>query len=362
MLFSFVGHPALTELLAKVRHSILEAMNYLLGRVKEGQVKDSPIARLFTGLEKILPPGIHGITRTPIRLGDSEFNRVTDWCKINGFDEWGKRPRTFVVLYMIGCPAAIDNFVEEDLSDIALPYTAENLPRVVTGALRAQFLDYQQHVLTFHAHELERGGCSHQNFDGDADQAFWFEKDLGSGGFGIVDEVQGRLSLRYFARKRVPRGRTFKRDRIKVRIFENELSFLKQLSHRHLVKLVGSYTDRRYVGFLMTPVADMDLDCYLASTEIDTIDRQRCLRTFYGCLATALEYLHQQRIRHKDIKPKNVLIYNRQVLLADFGTSQNWDDNGEVTGEGRKAFTRAHCAPEVALERVGLIVDFKDVC
>ena len=314
------------------------------------QVTDSSKARLFKGLEIILPPITPGVTRAPIRLRDTQYNEITDWCKSNGFIEWGKRPRTLVVLHIIGCPDAMDSFVNADLSDIAFPYSEENLPSVISGSQREQFLDYQHHVLTSCAADIERGGGAHQHIDGDADQFFWLGKELGNGGFGKVDEVYGRLTLHRFARKRIARGRTFNRDRVKLRDFGNELSNLKRLSHRHLVKLIGSYTDKTYVGFLMTPVADMDLDTYLASNDIDPVDKKNCLRMFFGCLATAVEYLHKQKIRHKDIKPKNILIYNKKVLLADFGTSHNWHDDGKATTEGtnRQGVTKAYCAPEVA--------------
>jgi hypothetical protein len=310
-------------------------------------------ARLFEGLEKFLPPPIPGVARGPKRLRDKEYIWISEWCSTNGFQEWGMRPRTFVILHMMGCPEAIDGFVEEALFDIAIPYTEENLPRVIKGSRRREFIDYQQHVLTAHAKDLEDGG-NHQNVDGSADSFFWTEKELGSGGFGVVDYVISRQSLRPFARKRIARGRSFKKDREAIRMFENELKNLKLLSHRHLVKYIGSYTDKKHVGLIMTPVADMDLDAYLSSTQIDPTDRQNCLRRFYGCVATAVEYLHLNHIRHKDIKPKNALVKDRQILLTDFGTSHNWADDARSTtsGTNKQAFTKAYCAPEVFMHGV----------
>ena len=335
-----------------------EVMHFAAGHVHEtlqqkvlklGESFD-PQATLLRAVEKILPPLVPGAVRGPKRLRDAEYIRISDWCRSNGFIEWGKRPRTFVVLHMIGCIEVLDGFIKEGLSDIALPYTAENLPSALTGLKRAEFLDFQKHVLTSHAKNLERSGRLHQNVEGDAESFFWLGKKLGSGGFGIVDEVYGRLSLKSFARKRISRGRSFNTDQKKLLAFENELSNLKQLSHRHLVKLVSSYTDKTFVGFLMTPVADMDLATYLASNEIDYIDKKNCLREFFGCLATAVEYLHKEKVRHKDIKPKNILVHNKQVLLADFGTSHSWADDGASTSQGtnRQGITRAYCAPEVA--------------
>ncbi|ETN38534.1 uncharacterized protein HMPREF1541_06570 [Cyphellophora europaea CBS 101466] len=314
------------------------------------QITEPLRAKLLKGLEKIVPSDTAGRPRGPIRLRDTKYNSITDWCQSCGLPEWGRRPRTLIILLMMGQPQAIDGFVAEGLLDIALPYTSENLPRVLTGRYRALFLDFQQHVLTPHAKYIERPHSLHQNVEGNADRFFWLNRELGHGGFGVVDEVTSRLSLKRFARKRMPRGRSFARDRRQLQAFENEITSLKSLAHRHIVKLIGSYTDRHFVGFLMQPVADMDLDAYLASTKIDLNEKKDRLRRYFGCLATAVEYLHEKGVRHKDIKPKNILIYNRQVLLTDFGTSHNWNDDGRATTEGtyKQAITKRYCAPEVA--------------
>lgn len=321
------------------------------------RLKDAVISKtdFLQGLDKILPRPATGIPPPPKRLRDAEFDKIASFCKMYKHDAWGLRPRTFVVLYMIGCTDALDGFVAENLSDVSLPYTEENLPRAVRGTkARAQFLNYQKYVLTAHAADLERDGSSHQNVEGSADQFVWTVRELGSGGFGTVDHVISKLSLNHYARKRIPRGRSFKQDRAAIRIFENELKNLKALRHKHLVNLIGSYTDRTFVGLIMDPVADMNLATYLsATTELE--HRKHCLRRFFGCLASAINYLHSQKVRHKDIKPENILVKDRTVLLADFGTSHNWADDSKSSTSGTVGiFTRRYCAPEVAASAVSL--------
>jgi serine/threonine protein kinase len=62
----------------------------------------------------------------------------------------------------------------------------------------------------------------------------------------------------------------------------------------------------------MSPVADWNLADFLDRGSISPDDRS-LLRTFYGCLAVALRYLHENCIRHKDIKPQ-VCIVNKSLL------------------------------------------------
>jgi serine/threonine protein kinase len=146
------------------------------------------------------------------------------------------------------------------------------------------------------------------------------------------------------SRRQLSRGKTFNKDKKVLFDFEAETSALKRLSHRHIVELVGSYTDPRWVGLIMLPVADCNLDTYLKAAG----DEERSnIRGFYGCLANALLYLHANQIRHKDIKPQNVLIHGTNVLLTDFGISRDWSDLGKSTTIGTiKAFSPKYSSPE----------------
>jgi serine/threonine protein kinase len=64
-----------------------------------------------------------------------------------------------------------------------------------------------------------------------------------------------------------------------------------------VVNVVG-----RYLGILMSPVADCNLEEYLRGPLTD--NKRSLLSTSFGCLVAALKYLHQISIRHKDIKPQ----------------------------------------------------------
>ncbi|PSN67463.1 kinase-like protein, partial [Corynespora cassiicola Philippines] len=99
---------------------------------------------------------------------------------------------------------------------------------------------------------------------------------------------------------------------------------------------------------LMTPIADMDLSVYMRSYQ-ET--RRYELGTFFGCLARALEFLHQQKVRHKDIKPSNILVSKGNVLFTDFGPSLDFADaSGSTTASMVNGKTPRYCAPEVALD------------
>jgi serine/threonine protein kinase len=97
----------------------------------------------------------------------------------------------------------------------------------------------------------------------------------------------------------------------------------------------------------MSPVADSNLASYMAEA-VNSVDKQSLLRTFFGCLCNGLQYLHQSKIRHRDVKPTNILVKGATVLWADFGISLDWADMSRsttTTGSGRSL---QYCAPEAA--------------
>ncbi|CAI6341374.1 unnamed protein product [Periconia digitata] len=265
-----------------------------------------------------------------------------------GKPTWGERPRTYLVLRLLGEVKAMDSFIFEGYKDIDFPYTEATLPEVLKSASsRRSFLDQQKYVLSPQSSDLVRGGRHrHLPIGQSGDTFFKIVGKLGSGGFSVVDRVRSKFTLQEYARKRIPRSGAFK-DRKALLSFENEVNNLKRLSHHHLVEFVGSYTDRKFIAIIMQPVADMDLRRYLLRKDLGPGD-MAVLRSFVGCLCSALAYLHEQQCRHKDIKPHNILIHGETVLLADFGTALHWTDpEGEITAGPPDAVTKLYIAPEI---------------
>lgn len=164
-----------------------------------------------------------------------------------------------------------------------------------------------------------------------------------------MDLVYSRLSLRHYARKRVHRGRDSERSRETQRTLIGELRHLKQLSHRHLVKIIASYTDLEYISYIMEPAAELDLERLLAMPGVITPEYQSVLRRFFGCLAGAVNYLHQSKIRHRDITARNILIYREEVYISDFGSAYDWSNRSvSATRHHHTPVSPDYQAPEIA--------------
>ncbi|KAF2797482.1 kinase-like protein, partial [Melanomma pulvis-pyrius CBS 109.77] len=174
---------------------------------------------------------------------------------------------------------------------------------------------------------------------------------IGKGGSAEVVRVRHKLSGKQFACKRILRAESIKNQRTQLIEFEQEVGVLQRISHRHFVSFVASFTDLTSFSLILIPVAS---DVLKSVLERQTREQPlpdpdiAILRHSFGCLSTALAHLHQQRVRHKDIKPGNVLVAQGRVLLCDFGISLDWSNSEHSTTEGiPHKFTSRYCAPEV---------------
>ncbi|KAH7076252.1 kinase-like domain-containing protein [Paraphoma chrysanthemicola] len=189
------------------------------------------------------------------------------------------------------------------------------------------------------------------------------EKAIGHSGTALVESVLCRRIR--LARKSIRVNRRAKLDDL-----VKEVAYLNRLRHRHIVQLVGSYLQGPVFAILLLyPVATGDLTKYLnewrpsglwydGRTPSSPFARAEYhLSQFIVCLSHAIGYLHDQGIRHMDIKPSNILVHERRqlgemptraVYLTDFGISRSFTENESSQTDGPTSMTRRWCSPEVA--------------
>ena len=184
---------------------------------------------------------------------------------------------------------------------------------------------------------------------------------LGHGGSASVEEVLDLNTGSVFARKTIRNVYSRNIDEAKRKLL-NEVRIMQRLaSHHHIVNVHAAYVKKRELTMILDPAADGgDLAGYLqnyrdqgfhhTSEEMtkENFYQNLVLRTAFGCLASALDFIHSQTIRHKDIKPQNILIHQGQIMYTDFGLSYDYGDIGQSTTTGNpQGITRRYCAPEV---------------
>lgn len=278
-----------------------------------------------------------------------------------------KCPRTYILLRTIGHLDTIDRLVKVGFSDQLFPVEPRSLPSFLEPSVKSAVVQHQSIILT-KSLDLENG--RHRHFAPEEVLPFDILGRLGSGGYGQVDRIRSKTSYRQFALKRIRRRAAFGNtsSREALRGFLNEMKIMRGLEHRHIVQYIGSYTDKSYLGLVMSPVAETDLATYTEAlcaqylttqperspspfyfqTQPPAVEMVANLRTFFGCLTAALAYLHDQNIRHKDIKPQNILVSKDNVLFSDFGLSRDFGDDVGSTTSGITPASARYCAPEVA--------------
>jgi serine/threonine protein kinase len=136
------------------------------------------------------------------------------------------------------------------------------------------------------------------------------------------------------------------------------------MKHKHIIQLISTYETTsvpRQFGILLAPVGNEDLSHYLervGENDFPKDDVSR-LKSWPLCLPSAVSYIHSQRIRHKDIKPSNIICKGDEVLLTDFGSAHEFSAGLTSSTEGYAVgVTKMYCAPEViAFDRRGRSAD-----
>jgi serine/threonine protein kinase len=179
-------------------------------------------------------------------------------------------------------------------------------------------------------------------------------KELGHGGQAYVDKVEyislGRTCVR--KRWRISEAPQAK-ERARTRFF-SEVAILKKLHEEcHVIRLLATYCQGTELGLLHLPLGQCDLNVLLRkpTQERRGLILDDDLERGFGCLSAALQYIHQERIRHRDIKPDNILVHGASLVFTDFGISRDFSELSSSLTDGYVEGTHNYYAPEVAAGR-----------
>ena len=208
---------------------------------------------------------------------------------------------------------------------------------------------------------------------------FMVERTYIEGSYGIVWKVKDSVSGAFYARKQ-QLART-EEEYASARIhLEEEKKRLTALSHRHIIRLVSSYQRGRLYGLLLEPAATCDLEQLIKryydkgntyDTNRDCLTRDWVRPVFmqaFGCLSIGLSYIHNQEIRHKDVKPANILYDGKRrheesrLLWADFGLAYDFSATRNSKTKSTKIYSKRYAAPELLAASVALATDRSITC
>ncbi|CAL5365165.1 unnamed protein product [Camellia sinensis] len=102
-----------------------------------------------------------------------------------------------------------------------------------------------------------------------------------------------------------------------------EISFLKEMEHMNIVKLLDIVNKERSV-YLVMEYMDHNLRKYIMDTSLDIMMKPRIIKNFLHQTLDGLAYCHSNKILHRGLKHESLLLdHGNQsiVKIADFGTS-----------------------------------------
>lgn len=136
----------------------------------------------------------------------------------------------------------------------------------------------------------------------------------------------------------------------------NEIGMLKQLDHPNIIKLldvIGPKPDSnppfKKVYYIVMERGDMSLFDYMDDPSKPlTLD----IKFKWALSVTkAVEYLHENRVVHRDLKPQNCIIFQGVTLkVCDFGLSRDAFSTMNTAGGGG---TYVYIAPETDVDNPG---------
>ncbi len=167
---------------------------------------------------------------------------------------------------------------------------------------------------------------------------------LGRGGMAVVYEAAelatgDRVALKMLSHRLVYQPESVAR-------FEREARIVQTLDHENIAKLRRTFPAFRTEFMVMEFCEGASLQDILdARGPLSEDDARRVL----GQLATALVFVHDRGVVHRDVKPSNVLVTRSgRVKLSDFGLAKSTAALGDDTAtlEGSTVGTPAYMAPE----------------
>ncbi|MCJ1245151.1 Serine/threonine-protein kinase [Trapelia coarctata] len=164
--------------------------------------------------------------------------------------------------------------------------------------------------------------------------SFTKKEEIGRGSFATVYKAKHSKSGSYVAIKSVNLSKLNKK--LKDNLF-SEIHILKELHHPHIVSLLDCQESSTHIHLVMEYCVIGDLSLFIKKRNYHasspyTVDMVRkypnppagglhevVVRHFLQQLASALEFLRNKNLIHRDVKPQNLLLIPSPVFLANAG-------------------------------------------
>ncbi|XP_055099983.2 serine/threonine-protein kinase N2-like isoform X1 [Symphalangus syndactylus] len=170
---------------------------------------------------------------------------------------------------------------------------------------------------------------------------------LGRGQYGKVLLAEYKHTNEMFAIKALKKGEIVAQDAVDILMREKRIfKTVNTVRHPFLMNLFACFQTKEHVCFVMEYAAGGDLTMHACTDDVFSQPRA----VFYAaCVVLGLQYLHEHKIVHRDLKLENLLLDTEGfVKIADFGLCKE----GMGYGDRTNTFcgTPLYLAPELLTE------------
>ncbi|KAK1564754.1 hypothetical protein Q3G72_010861 [Acer saccharum] len=174
-----------------------------------------------------------------------------------------------------------------------------------------------------------------------ATESFAMKNFLSEGGFGSVyrGEING-LKIAVMQYKHA----SFQGEKE----FKSEVQVLSKARHENVVMLLGSCSEGNQRLLVYEFVCNGSLNQHLSKYTRRPLSWEKRIKIAMGA-AKGLQYLHENNIIHRDMRPNNILVtHDYESMLGEFGLARTQCGDSDHSSEIRVVGTLGYLAPEYA--------------
>lgn len=164
-----------------------------------------------------------------------------------------------------------------------------------------------------------------------------------------IEATQGKHKARAIAAQAMEDGDNASKD--PLHLIRREVAVMKKLDHPNLVSLFEAIdvptSDSLYMVLEYLPGGTI-MDIHVKGEPTEPLEPEQA-REYFRQLVLGLEYLHENGVAHRDIKPDNILLTGdrKTVKLCDFGVSEMFEPGNDRIK--KSAGSPAFMSPEAAV-------------
>ncbi|NWQ77040.1 NEK11 kinase, partial [Columbina picui] len=149
------------------------------------------------------------------------------------------------------------------------------------------------------------------------------QRKLGNGSFGnvyLVSDRKAKHGEELKVLKEISVGDLKPNETVEANL---EAQLLSKLDHPAIVKFYASFVERDSFCIITEYCEGGDLDFKIQEyKESGKIFSQRQILDWFIQLLLGVDYMHERRILHRDLKAKNIFLKNNLLKIGDFGVSR----------------------------------------